>query len=178
MFRSVFFIVILLGSTIAQADANRGELGGFRLGDAYALDDDSAWTTAADRSLKIAATAATKPADIDMVYLYATPASHTIGKIVYHSDFDSLGEAEQAAEKYRAQLESDYPDWERLRAPIPMGKAGGAMVSRLRNGPHALIVFYRGTADGAELAVELEYESASPERKAWKQQLKQELGAP
>ena len=121
---------------------------------------------------------ANAPADIDTVYLYATPATYTIGKIVYHQDYADLATAEQAAARYKAKLEAEYPGWERLKAPIPMGKAGGAMVSRLRNGPYALIVFYHGTKEGAELAVELEFESASAERKAFKARLREESATP
>lgn len=153
-------------------------MGGYRLGETYPLTATTPQKAAADRSIKIRAEQANAPADIDTVYLYASPATYTIGKIVYHQDYASLAEAEQAATRYKAALEADYPDWERLKAPIPMGKAGGAMVSRLRQGPYALIVFYRGTEQGAELAVELEFESASAERKAFKAQLREESVTP
>lgn len=173
------WLVTVAGVALADAptDANNGAMGGYRLGEAYPLTASTPKQTASDRSLKIKAEQAKAPADIDTVYLYATPATYTIGKIVYHQDYADLAAAEQAAARYKAQLEAEYPDWERLKAPIPMGKAGGAMVSRLRNGPYALIVFYRGTDEGAELAVELEFESASAERKAFKAQLREESAA-
>ena len=170
--------LLLLAAAAAFADANRGEMGGYRLGDRYTVSDTTQWTTAADRSIKIKAGQPDAPADIDTVYLYASPATHTIGKIVYHSDFEDLDTAGAAAAHYKAELEAAYPDWERLKAPVPMGKAGGAMVSRLRRGPYALIVFYRGTNAGAELAVEMEFESASPERKAFRAQLREESAPP
>ena len=174
--------VILLTAALAPAgsiaDANQGELGGYRLGNKYPFNADTKFETAADRSLKIMAQAPVKPGDIPTVYLYATPATHTIGKIVYHRGFADLAAAEALATDYQLRLEALYPGWERLKAPIPMGRTGGAMLSRLRQGPYALIVFYRGTEQGAEMLVELEYESASPARKAWKAQLKTEASAP
>ena len=162
---------------LCVADANTGEMAGYRLGDAYPLTANTATSSAADRSLKLKAEQGVPPEGMDSVYLYVTPASHTIGKIVLHRDYPDLDAAGRAADVYRERLETQYPGWERLKAPIPMGKAGGEMVSRLRQGPYALIVFYRGTEQGAELVVELEYESASPERKAWKSRLRDELGA-
>ena len=174
----IFATLLLLAAATAFADANRGEMGGYRLGDSYTVSDTTQWTTAADRSLKIKGEQPDAPADIDTVYLYASPSTHTIGKIVYHSDFEDLDKAGEAAARYKAELEAAYPDWERLKAPVPMGKAGGAMISRLRQGPYALIVFYRGTDAGAELAVELEFESASPERKAFRAQLREESAPP
>ena len=179
--RTLWWVALLaaaLAPATVIADAGRGELGGYRLGNEYPLNADTKFQTAADGSLKITSQAPVKPDDIQQVYVYATPATHTIGKIVYHRHFTDLAAAEALATDYQVRLEAIYSGWERLKAPIPMGKAGGAMLSRLRQGPYALIVFYRGTQDGAELAVELEYESASPARKAWKAQLKAETSAP
>jgi len=170
-------VATALAPATAIADAGRGELGGYRLGNKYPFNADTKFQTAADGSLKITAQAPVKPDDIQEVYVYATPATHTIGKIVYHRDFADLAAAEALATDYQVRLEAIYSGWERLTAPIPMGKAGGAMLSRLRQGPYALIVFYRGTAKGAEMLVELEYESASPARKAWKAKLKAEASA-
>ena len=49
---------------------------------------------------------------------------------------------------------------DRLRAPLPMGKTGGEMLSRLQLGKHALIVFYRPLEQaGYEVVLELEYAS-------------------
>lgn len=175
--RLVIWLLLLCLPGICAADANQGEMAGYRLGDAYPLTSHTSSSAAADRSLKVKAEQAVAPDDVDTVYLYITPRSHTIGKIVLHKDYARLEEAAQAANQFKAQLEAEYADWERLKAPIPMGKAGGAMLSRLRQGPYALIVFYKGTEQGAELAVELEYESASAERKAWKSRLREESDA-
>lgn len=179
--RALIWIVLLtaaLAPASSIADASRGELGGYRLGNEYPFNADTKFQTAADGSLKITSQAPVKPSDIQKVYVYATPGTHIIGKILYQRAFPDLAAAEALATDYQLRLEEIYSGWERLKAPIPMGKTGGAMLSRLRQGPYALIVFYRGTEQGAEMLVELEYESASPERKAWKAQLKAEAGAP
>lgn len=171
-------VATALAPATAIADAGRGELGGYRLGNEYPFNADTKFQTAADGSLKITAQAPVKPSDIQKVYVYATPGTHIIGKILYQRAFPDLAAAEALATDYQLRLEEIYAGWERLKAPIPMGKTGGAMVSRLRQGPYALIVFYRGTEQGAEMLVELEYESASPARKAWKAQLQAEASAP
>ena len=168
---------LLLLAGLVLADANEGEMGGYRLGDIYPLNDASRYEAVADRSWKIKAQQAVVPADMDSAYVYATPATQTIGKIIFRKDFASAAEAEAAAMVQKQRLEAAYPDWEVLKAPIPMGRQGGAMVSRQRQGAYALIVFYKSTDDGAELVVELEFESSSPERKAWRAQLKAEATA-
>lgn len=168
---------LLLLAGLVLADANEGEMGGYRLGDSYPLNESSSYEAAADRSWKIQAQEAVVPADMDAAYVYATPATQTIGKIIFRKNFGSAAEAEAAAMEQKRRLEAAYPDWEILKAPIPMGRQGGAMVSRQRQGPYALIVFYKSTNEGAELVVELEFESSSPERKAWRAQLKAEATA-
>jgi hypothetical protein len=171
-------LIGLLAPALVSADAGHGELGGYRLGDRYPLNADTQRQTEPDGSLRIIAQAPAKPADIDTVYLYLTPGDYTIGKIVLHRSFADLAAAEALATDYQDRLEALYAGWEQLPAPVPMPKTGGAMLSHLRQGPYALIVFYRGTEPGAEMAVELEYESASPERQAWKAQLRPATTAP
>jgi hypothetical protein len=175
----VVLLALLLGLPGANiADAGQGEMAGFRLGDRYPVQADTPMEAAADRSWKIRAAGPAPTHEQDAVYLYVTPVTHTIGKIVRQRAAADIDAAAQLAATAKTRLEERYPDWERLRAPIPMGRTGGAMVSRLRKGPYALIVFYRGTAKGAEVAEELEFESASPERKAWRALLRDEATAP
>jgi hypothetical protein len=162
----------LLAPALLSADAGTGELGGYRLGDRYPLNADTRWQPAADGSVKITAQAPDKPPDIDAVYLYATPGEYRIGKIVLYRRLADLAAAQALAADYQQRLEARYGGWERMSAPIPMPRTGGEMLSRLKQGPYALIVYYRGAAPGAEMAVELEYDSGAPQRKAWKGQLR------
>lgn len=174
----LLLLVVCLTPAPILADASQGEMGGYSLGERYRFNADTMFQQAADGSLKVTAQAPSKPNDIQTVYLYTAPASHVIGKIVYHSEFATLDEARGLATSYQQILEDLYPGWEHMPAPVPMGKGGGEMLSRLHQGPYALIVFYRSTEPGAEMGVELEYESSSPMRKAWKAELQQETRAP
>lgn len=160
---------------LCLGDASQGELGGYRLGDAYLLGPSTEWSHAADHSLKITARTAGDPAGESSVYVYATPVSHTIGKIVLQTRFADLAAAQAAAQADRERLAAAYPDWKQaVTVPLPMGRRGGELVSRQLQEPYALIVFYRGTDAGAELVIELEFESASPAREAWRQRLRRE----
>jgi len=159
---------------LSLADANQGEMGGYQLGQRYAMDAATQWQAENDKSVKIATQQAIKPDGVDKVYVYASPGSHTIGKIIYQNEYPDLDSAAAAAEGYRGQLQAEYPDWDRLKAPIPMGKAGGAIVSRMQSGAYALIVYYKAVDDAAQLVVELEYGASSPQKKAWRQQLREE----
>ena len=106
------------------------------------------------------------------MYLYISPRTGIIGKILQQQTHPDMASAKSAAERATTRVEAAYPDWQRQKAPVPFGKQGGAMLSRLLKPPFALIVFYRETGDGFVSIVELEYESKSPERKAWRASLK------
>lgn len=130
----------------------------------------------ADGSRRIAAAGA--PDDFDAVYLYASPKSGEVGKIALSRRLADLDSAKSVAAQVVADVEARYPDWERLRAPLPMGRSGGEMLSRLQRGKHALIVFYRPLEQaGYEVVLELEYASKAPQRKAWRQLLGAERDA-
>jgi hypothetical protein len=152
-------------------------MGGYQLGQQYAMDAATQWQAENDKSVKIATQQGIKPDGVDKVYVYASPGSHTIGKIIYQNAYPDLDAAAAAAEAYRDQLQAEYPDWDRLKAPIPMGKAGGAIVSRMQSGAYALIVYYKAVDDAAQLVVELEYGGSSAEKKAWRKQLREEATA-
>jgi hypothetical protein len=167
------FAVLLIGVACLAAgpllaDASRGELAGHRLGERVALDVVPASKAQADGSLRIAAAGADDR--FDSVYLYASPVSGEVGKIALSRRLATLEDAKSVAGTIVANVEARYPDWERLRAPLPMGKTGGEMLSRLQLGKHALIVFYRPLEQaGYEVMLELEYSSKAPQRKAWRQ---------
>ena len=156
-----------LSAPPALADAGQGELAGHRLGERVALDLVQAPKPLPDGSLRVAAAGAAEP--FDSVYLYASPRSGQVGKIALTRRADSLEEAREIASAVKTRVEADYPDWDRLRAPMRMGKTGGQMISRLQQGRHALIVFYRPMDEaGFEVVLELEYASKAPQRKAWR----------
>ena len=149
------------------ADASRGELAGHRLGERIALDLVGTSKAQSDGSLRIPAAGA--DGRFESLYLYASPLSGEVGKIALSRRVAELEDARSIAGSVVAEVESLYPDWERLRAPLPMGKTGGEMLSRLQLGKHALIVFYRPLEQaGYEVVLELEYASKAPQRKSWR----------
>ena len=169
--------VLCLQTPLALADASLGELAGYLLGDRYPVSGGLPAEPQPDGSLRIAAPDPFLPDGFDRVDLYVSPASRLIGKIIVSRRCDDLVTAGQLAEAQKRSLEQQYPEWEVLKAPIPFGKDGGAMVSRLRQLPYALIVFYRADADEARLSVELEYDATSAQRQAWKARLGEEKAA-
>ncbi len=156
---------ILLAQT-AQADAGRGELAGHRLGERVALDLVAGSKPQPDGSLKISVAGAGD--EFDAVYLYTTPVSGAVGKIALSRSLATIEAARALAMEIKGRAEADYPAWERLRAPVSMGKTGGEMLSRLQQAPYALIVFYRPSADSFEVVLELEYSGKAKQRKAWR----------
>ena len=160
----------------ALADASRGELAGHRLGERVALDLVEASKAQADGSLRVPAAGADDR--FESVYLYVAPVSGEVGKIALSRRVAELEDAKAVAASIVADVESLYPDWERLRAPLPMGRTGGEMLSRLQLGKQALIVFYRPLAQaGYEVVLELEYASKAPQRKAWRKLVGEERDA-
>jgi hypothetical protein len=170
--RCRFFVLATAGlaclcANPLYADASRGELAGHRLGERVALDLVADSKAQADGSLRVAAAGA--DGRFESVYLYVSPLSGEAGKIAMSRRVAELEEAKAVAGSVVADVESRYPDWERLRAPLPMGRTGGEMLSRLQLGKHALIVFYRPLEQaGYEVVLELEYASKAPQRKAWR----------
>jgi len=163
----ILIVVASLVAVPACADASRGELAGHRLGERVALDLVSASETQADGSLRIAAAGAGDA--FDSVYLYASPVSGEVGKIALSRRLAGLQNAKSVAADVAANIQGRYPHWERLRAPLPMGRAGGEMLSRLTLGKYALIVFYRPLEQaGYEVVLELEYASKASQRKTWR----------
>ncbi len=163
--------LLLCFPMLAQASIESGTLAGFRLGDQFSLSGATLTKIMGDRSVRIIAASPELPADADLLHVYATPGSYTIGKIIIQRWEDNAAGAERLAGKLKARWESKYPEWESLQAPVPFGKSGGAMVARLVKGPYALVIFYRPVEERYAVSVELEFESRSPERKAWKQQI-------
>ena len=159
-------VALTMLAQTAQADANRGELAGHRLGERVALDLVADSKSLPDGSLRIAVAGAQDK--FDAVYLYATPVSGAVGKIALSRTVATLEAAQALATEIKGVTEADYPDWERLRAPVSMGKTGGEMLSRLQQPPYALIVFYRPSQDSFEVVLELEYSGKAKQRKAWR----------
>lgn len=172
-----FIFALLCVPLVADADIGAGELAGFRLGDQFDLVATTPTKAIGDRSVRIAASSSQLPSDADALYLYTTPGSHIIGKIVIQRLAADEAEAERIANELKFRWEAANPDWERLESPVPFGRRGGAMVGRLRQGIYALFIFYRPIDEGYAVAVELEFDSRSAERKAWRRQIKAESAA-
>ena len=110
--RNTFFAAFLLVLVSSQvwADANDGDLFGFRLGDRYTEKDTKSQDDG--RVVLVATKNPVKPDAIDTVYVLVTPISRSIGKIVGESWFESGEDAIVAYERYRTILRQKYPDWE------------------------------------------------------------------
>jgi len=159
--------LVLLAFGTAHADAGRGELAGHRLGERVALDLVSAPKIQADGSLRISAAGAGN--EFDAVYLYTSPGSGEVGKIALSRRLAEPLQAKRVADEIASDIEARYAQWERLKAPLPLGRSGGEMLSRLQQGKYALIVYYRPLEQaGYEVVLELEYASRAPQRKAWR----------
>ncbi len=171
--RNYLAVLLLIGAGGCVTSSSFG-LGGYALSEGYPVRQDSVTKTMPDGSLRVRAQTVQPVYGADAVYLYLSPLSHRIGKIVLNRSVANLELAKSAAQVFKQQVEADYPDWERQRAPIPMGRTGGEMISRLSQEPHAFIVFYRPVEKGAEAVLELEYSARAPQRKAWRQRVKAE----
>lgn len=165
-------VLVMLAMPVWADEPAGGEFAGFRLGAAYA-ETGADFEPVPDGSLRVSLDAA----GAERRLLYLSPASRIIGKIVRRREFVTAGEAKAWAETESARWLTALPAWQRLRAPVPFGRDGGAMVARLQHEELSLIVFYRVEAAGAHGSVELEYAAGSPERRAWRQRLVDERAA-
>lgn len=108
--RLLFTAIILLVAPACWADANDGELFGYRIGATYDEADNKPLDDG--RLVLLATLSPVKPDAIETVYVMATPVSRTIGKIAGESWFDSGEDALVAYERFRAILREKYPDWQ------------------------------------------------------------------
>ena len=110
----VLFICLLLAPGISSADANDGEFLGFKLGDTYPVTESTEIVRTGDYLVVILnASAGNAPNDFEIINLFCSEVTHTIGRIRAFSPFDDdeRAEASELASKYEKILNQKYFDW-------------------------------------------------------------------
>lgn len=114
--RLTTFCLILCLHGIVLADANDGELLGFKIGDRITIGDESniqyIWKSkGVPSSTHVFVNTESKPDDMDLVRLWITPISHTIIQIEGRLPSSSIGESKLIQKRYFEALKTEYPDW-------------------------------------------------------------------
>ncbi len=174
--RSCLVLIVAIANAGCANSIGFG-LADYALGETYAVSNAAALKSMPDGSLRVRVEGQPTEYGEDAAYLYVSPLSGQIGKIVLSRSMDDLAAAKSAAAAFKQQLEADYPHWERQAVPVRMGRGGGEMISRLSQDPYAFIVFYQPSESGAQALLELEYDARAPQRKAWRQLVRDEHAA-
>ena len=95
---------------VAFADANSGQFMGYDLGTGYSETSQAAEHTTTG-NLLIVANSPLKPADINRVFLVATPVTRNVGYISAASWYATEEQARESARRYVELLRVKYPDW-------------------------------------------------------------------
>lgn len=106
----VVFIILLPCYDTSFADANDGELFGYSLGMKYSESTDKQRQNAP--LVLITAESPIKPSAVEQVFVLASPVSHTIGKIIGETWYESGEDALVAYEQFRIILRKKYGEWE------------------------------------------------------------------
>ena len=105
--------ILILCSTLAFADANDGDYLGYRLGEKFAVPKG---TTSRDHIMGAQIfdlDSGSHPHHVDTISIFASPTSSIVGSIFGEWYFASERSAEQFADRYLAQLETKYAEWNR-----------------------------------------------------------------
>jgi hypothetical protein len=114
--RPVIFMCLVFITSSAIADADDGDLLGFRINERISIDDKSKIQYELDaegypRLTHISVRSDSKPADMDKVVLRITPITHTVMYISGRIPSSSLAESKLIQKHYYDVLNMQYPEW-------------------------------------------------------------------
>ncbi len=168
MIRSIRILVCLtafifagLGTTPTLADANDGELFGYRLGDRYVVGSDTSAHViglAGHDALRIVADQAVTPDDVSEVQILCTVGSCRIGAISGIIKPASQQAAMETADRYVRLLRNLYRDWAASEEPH-------SQIVTLRKSPYVIQVMRFQMP--LEVRVNLKFDRDSSASKSW-----------
>ena len=164
----VTLVVAVLSGPVALADANDGELFGYRLGDRYIVGPDtSAFMIGlgGHDAMRVVADQAVMPDDFSEVQILCTAGSCQIGAISGIIKPASQQEAIETADRYLRLLRKLYGDWPARNDP------NGQIVT-LRKSPYVIQVMRFQMP--LEVRVNLKFDRDAAENAAWTAVLKRE----
>jgi hypothetical protein len=168
MIRSIRILICLtalviagLRTTPAPADANDGELFGYRLGDRYVVGPDTSAHViglAGHDALRVVAAQAVTPDDVSEVQILCTVGSCRIGAISGIIKPVSQQAAIETADRYVRLLRNLYRDWAASEDP-------NSQIVTLRKSPYVIQVMRFQMP--LEVRVNLKFDRDSSARKSW-----------
>ncbi len=159
---------VVLYSQVVRADANDGELFGYRLGDRYIVSaDTSAFFIglAGHDALRVVADQAVTPDDFSEVQILCTVGSCRIGAISGIIKPASQQAAIETADRYLRLLRKLYSDW-------PVSKDPNGQIVTMRKSPYVIQVMRFQMP--LEVRVNLKFDRDAAENKAWTAVLERE----